>query len=265
MEEGQREEELLPGPRLGARVEAVLRHVVVAAVDVGLHALGRLIGQLDAVLQHQHREDRRGHGGEPEPEVGVRLGRLQRQLLHHRLHVQHPALGEVAVVQAHPVTLGRRLLHHHLRDAALPLAQRDHVQPLAGRPAHLLRKALQHRGGVGASGEDEDDGGAAVGVLKHVLQPPGRGLRERASHGGLHVLGDSKHHLLRAQQLDDHELVEWRGQRLLPAQRQRRLLRLLQLRVRAPRAVLPAHRLNDAGKAFDVRLHVAQAGPRLGA
>lgn len=57
MEEGQREEELLPGPRLGARVEAVLRHVVVAAVDVGLHALGRLIGQLDAVLQHQHRED----------------------------------------------------------------------------------------------------------------------------------------------------------------------------------------------------------------
>jgi hypothetical protein len=45
--------------------------VLQGALQVGANALGRLVGQLDTVLQHRHREVVCGHGRQEQPEVGV--------------------------------------------------------------------------------------------------------------------------------------------------------------------------------------------------
>eukprot|EP00959_Pyramimonas_sp_CCMP1952_P400898 8400375-Pyramimonas_sp.AAC.2 len=103
VEEGKAEEQLLPGAQLGAVLVLLRGHVVKGAVDVRLDALRRLVGELDAVLQHQHREGGGGHGRKPQAEVLVRVRLLGGQALHDHLQPEHPAGGQVAVLQAHPV------------------------------------------------------------------------------------------------------------------------------------------------------------------
>lgn len=53
MKEGEGEQELLPGHRLGgaARLDEAFSHVCISAGDVGFDPPGGLAGQLDAGLQ----------------------------------------------------------------------------------------------------------------------------------------------------------------------------------------------------------------------
>ena len=54
----------------------------VGANDVGLEALGWLVGHLDSILQHRDREVVTGIAGQPQPEVGmysVRIHFLQQK------------------------------------------------------------------------------------------------------------------------------------------------------------------------------------------
>jgi len=59
----------------------------------------------------------------------------------------------------------------------LPLAQGDGVELVPGEPL-VLRKLQQAHGGVGARGQDEDEGGAVVGVVVGLGQVEGRWLHK---------------------------------------------------------------------------------------
>ena len=59
----------------------------------------------------------------------------------------------------------------------LPLAQGDGVE-LVPREPLVLRKLQQAHGGVGAGGQDEDEGGAVVGVVVGLGQVEGRWLHK---------------------------------------------------------------------------------------
>ena len=85
MEEAQPEEHGAPHGGLGALGEE-LRVVdgvrLVQAQERGAERLGRLGSDLDAVLQHTHREDVGRVAREPQPELRVGGGRRQVVLAH---------------------------------------------------------------------------------------------------------------------------------------------------------------------------------------
>ena len=100
MEEAEAEQELveLCGP-VAAVEELGIRYrvVEVGLQEVGAEALWRLVGHLDAVLEHRDREVLRGVRGQPQPELLV--GVLGRELLADPLQRRHPGHGQVAVLQ----------------------------------------------------------------------------------------------------------------------------------------------------------------------
>ena len=94
-------------------------------------------------------------GGDPQPEVLVRLLRLE--LLQKLLQRLEPRGQRVAVLQHHPVPTLRSHLEHLLRHGALPLAERHELHLRAAHP-HLRRQLEDVRRRVGAGREHEHDG-----------------------------------------------------------------------------------------------------------
>ena len=109
-------EELGVGDRVGE----------VRAEQVGAQPLWRLVGHLDAVLEHRDGEVGRRRRREPQPEVGVRA--VGREVLADLLERRHPRDGEVAVLEHHPAAALQRLGDQPLRDRPLPLAERDRLR-----------------------------------------------------------------------------------------------------------------------------------------
>ena len=132
-----------------ARFEHLLREVVVRSSQVLLHTLGRLVRQLDAVLQHRDGdpalERGRGLGGEEQPEVFVRTFR---ELIHRFLQrAVGPVDREVDVLEKHPPAGFVKVLQVVHRDRFLALAQR-HGRVLAViRGVPELAAEVFHRGG----------------------------------------------------------------------------------------------------------------------
>lgn len=71
VEESQTEQQFLEGLGLLTTVVDFLLDFVVGSGKIRLQAFRRLVGELDAALQHTDRELVAGHGGEPESVVGV--------------------------------------------------------------------------------------------------------------------------------------------------------------------------------------------------
>ena len=90
VEERDRVQQLLERLGLIRAAVVLLRDVEECAREVRLHALRRLVRDLDAVLQDRHRELVARHGGEPQPELLVRLGRLVAGGLEHLLELGQP-------------------------------------------------------------------------------------------------------------------------------------------------------------------------------
>ena len=87
----------------------------------------------------------------------------------------------MTVLQAHPVALLRALGHQPLRDGALALAERHHLQVVALRVALRLGELQQVLRRVGARGEHKHDGHLARRVVVRRLQVKGRWLLERTT------------------------------------------------------------------------------------
>mmetsp|Transcript_62941 Transcript_62941/g.150347 ORF Transcript_62941/g.150347 Transcript_62941/m.150347 type:complete len:305 (-) Transcript_62941:6203-7117(-) len=101
VEEGQGVQQLLVLARLAASFIDLFSDVLEAPGEVRAQALGRLVGDLDASLQHRHRESGGGHGGEPQPvHVIDAVGLLH---LLDPLQGWHPTGRQVAVLQTDPV------------------------------------------------------------------------------------------------------------------------------------------------------------------
>jgi len=126
VEEGQREEQLLELARLVGGVVELVLDLVVGPRQVGLKAFGRLVGELDAGLEHGHRELGRGHAGQPQAVQGVNL-RLVLVLLDLLQRLQ-PADGQVAVLQADPVAVASAAHDVLSGFLALSLPERQDLQ-----------------------------------------------------------------------------------------------------------------------------------------
>ena len=116
---------------------------------------------------------------------GVRAGG---EAIDESLESRHPAGGEVAVLEQHPVPRRDARVHHLLCDGALALAERRRLQPVA--KALRARKLEQRAERVGARGEYEDQGRARRRVRKRGAQVErlalGEALAERHAHHVLH-------------------------------------------------------------------------------
>jgi hypothetical protein len=174
MEEGQAKEQLAEGSRLVSAAQDLIIELVEGVPQVGLEALGGLIGHLDAALQDADREGGRGHAGEPPPEVPVQLVWLHG--LADAFQLSHPGHCQVAVLQQHPASLLSGLINEAGGNDALALAQRDalHLAP----HAHCLCKVEEGLGGVAATGQHKDEGSGAARVLRAGAQVKGRRLHK---------------------------------------------------------------------------------------
>ena len=76
MERGERVHQLLVLAAACCNSPTGLGEIVEVSFHVRANTLGELVGQFDPVLQHQHGEDLRRHGREPQPEILVRVERL---------------------------------------------------------------------------------------------------------------------------------------------------------------------------------------------
>eukprot|EP00962_Isochrysis_galbana_P020204 scaffold5892_cov112-Isochrysis_galbana.AAC.19 len=125
VEEEQTEHHLAPYFGFVAGIEALARHGLDGRNHVGAQALRRLVGHLDAILQHRDRELGGGHRGEPQPERRVCLLRVD--VLDLLLERREPRDEEVAIHQQHPPALLLARLDELLRLGPLPLTERDVV------------------------------------------------------------------------------------------------------------------------------------------
>mmetsp|Transcript_25002 Transcript_25002/g.71898 ORF Transcript_25002/g.71898 Transcript_25002/m.71898 type:complete len:204 (+) Transcript_25002:1449-2060(+) len=154
--------------------EPVVVYRQVGSQQVRLQPLRRLVGHLQAVLQHTHREVRARHRCEPQAE---RLGHLLRvQFLHKDLERRHPRRGEVAILEDHPPTLLLAIRNRMGGLGALPLAQRHRLLLIVH--AQLLRETDDLGHGVGPAGQHEDQRLVASAVAEGLLQVEGGRLEE---------------------------------------------------------------------------------------
>lgn len=107
--------------------EEGLVELVEGPPDVGLEALGRLIGHLDRVLEHGDGKGGAGHRAQIEPKVVLHGVGLLGYLGGEGLERQHPRGGQVAVLQENPATRGTALPDQALGYRALALTQRDRL------------------------------------------------------------------------------------------------------------------------------------------
>mmetsp|Transcript_29354 Transcript_29354/g.94166 ORF Transcript_29354/g.94166 Transcript_29354/m.94166 type:complete len:692 (-) Transcript_29354:1627-3702(-) len=191
MEERDGDEQLFELVALLARLEVFLLHEACEAFEhVRLDAVRRLIGHLDAVLQHGHREVAGWRRRQKEAEVVVDLCRLGGQLHDHLLHGRHPRLCQHTVLQQHPVAALAAALHELLRHGPLALPEAHEVNAVCV-PA-LACEAQHHVRGIGALGEDEDARRRLVEVAEDFLHRRHRclaeALLEAVAHVALHAL-----------------------------------------------------------------------------
>ena len=147
---------------------------------------GRLVRELDAVLQHQDGENLRGHGREPQPEVVVRCWCPRRWS-----RPSSPA--KASTTSRGGSSAGTPSRRVRPSPSAPP---RSGPGPARGRPSCRLHRpapspassrSCSRSRGVGARGQHEDDRRAAAGV-GNVVQGPGRRLGEALAHLDAHVL-----------------------------------------------------------------------------
>mmetsp|Transcript_13017 Transcript_13017/g.20399 ORF Transcript_13017/g.20399 Transcript_13017/m.20399 type:complete len:340 (+) Transcript_13017:1659-2678(+) len=209
MEQAQAEQQLVVRVLLRALREGHLfveevdvLDVVVAPQHIGADTRRVLIRELDGVLEDGDGEEGRGHGREPQAERGVHGAcRVRPEVRDDLLQLRHEGLGQVAVLQDHPVPILPARVKRALRGLALALPQRDHVHTLAEAPG--LGKVQEEREGVGAGGQNEDDGGRAVGVLCGVLDAEGRRVDEVRPEVPLDELGHREEQVWHPAYLDD--------------------------------------------------------------
>ena len=92
-----------------------------------------------------------------------------------------------------------RLSEFEARKPHLSLAERDRVELGPPKP-FILGKLEQRHGGVGARGEDKDEGGAAVRVRVGTREIKGGRLNEALPQLVRHEYGDRRDNLCRRRQ-----------------------------------------------------------------
>ena len=204
MEEREAEEDLPVELGLVGRLELLLGGRGEGRPQVGADTLWRLVGHLDAVLQHRHGELGGGHRCEPEAEGRVGLVRVD--VLDLLLERAHPADVEVAVHEQHPPPAVLAVLDKLLSLGPLALAERDVVEPVGH--ARVLGVGDDAADGVGARGQDEDERQARVGVLEGRVQVGRRRLDETAAELRLDVELDARHDIVGTDRAQHAELLE---------------------------------------------------------
>mmetsp|Transcript_36239 Transcript_36239/g.69498 ORF Transcript_36239/g.69498 Transcript_36239/m.69498 type:complete len:386 (-) Transcript_36239:739-1896(-) len=243
VEEGQSKQQLLPLRRPLAPVEKLRvahRVVEVALKDVGAHAHGRLVGHLDPVLQHRHREVRGRVRREPQPGHGVCVVGVD--AFAYSLERRHPAYRQVAVLQHHPAAHLHRVLDVLLGLGTLALPQRDAAD--ARRHLLLLRKLQERRGGVRPGRQHEDEGRGWGGVRVARPQVEERRLHKLDPQLLRHKVLHRRHQLVRADAAHHAQLLE--RVELVEGSRQRLLVRLQRVVQRPPRARVLEERTREA-------------------
>mmetsp|Transcript_175347 Transcript_175347/g.562466 ORF Transcript_175347/g.562466 Transcript_175347/m.562466 type:complete len:460 (+) Transcript_175347:949-2328(+) len=247
VEEGQAEEQVLVLEGLrGAGLEDVLADVLERSAQVRSETLGRLVGDLDAVLQDGHREEGRRHTREPQPVLFADLFRILRLL--DLLEFTHPTGRQVTILQAHPVTGIPAQLDQGFGLGSLTLAEGDEVEAVPIAPLHgQLQQVL---GWICAGGEHEDQRSDVHGVVVARAEVKGGRLdKEGAQLGGHEVARHERQEIL-AQGLDDDHLLE--GRQLGPPPREDLVVHVI-----APAELLPsASSGNVLHQALESRLAV---------
>ena len=159
MEKRKGKEKLFPfGWALGI-LEALIIESVVAAHQIVFESLGRLVGQLDSLLEDAHGEDRRRHRGQPQPEFSIHrvlfiLVRHFRNGLVDPLQVRHPAGRQVAVLKEHPLPFPQGQTNIFFCRLPLSLSQRP-IQQIR-LEAHPFCQILELLSWVRSRREDKD-------------------------------------------------------------------------------------------------------------
>ena len=126
VKEAQTEEELLVLVGLLAYVELGVGHLGVEALGVGLDALGRLGGDLDARLEDG--DGKVGMGARAQPQAKVLVHRVGLQLLDNLVQLRHPAQRQVTVGQKYPVARLGALFDALGGRSRLTLTQRETIE-----------------------------------------------------------------------------------------------------------------------------------------
>mmetsp|Transcript_9632 Transcript_9632/g.23342 ORF Transcript_9632/g.23342 Transcript_9632/m.23342 type:complete len:350 (+) Transcript_9632:923-1972(+) len=166
VEEAEREDDRLELGRLGRVLPDGIGEVEVRALQVGLEAARRLVGELDRFLQDGHRHDRLRHRGEEAAEERVRALLERLELL---LELGQPGRHELDVLEHRPAAVGVHLVQRLLGDRLLPLPQRDRDQLAAifvHHWVHRLAERAHLRRRVDARREQEEDGHRRARVLE---------------------------------------------------------------------------------------------------
>ena len=264
VEEAEAEEQalehgLLVGLNGGEEDRIADRIVHVRLEEVHAQAGRRLVGHLDAVLQHRDGKLLRRIAGQPQAELGVRVVRAQ--LLAYLLERAHPRHGQVAVLQAHPGAVGLRLGDEARGDDALALAQRDGVE-LGAVEALVLRELEQLGHRVGARRQDEHQRYAAVRVRVRLAQVEGRRLDELLAEVLLDELGHRQRDLVRTQAAHEYHLLEL-VELVVVGQRHGGQVGLLAVVEVAPARVRLVEVLAEAGEDGQVAREATQLVPAL--
>ena len=184
----------------GHRVDHVLADPVVGVPETGAHADGRLVGELDGHLEEADGELRVGLGGDPQPEVVVKLLRLGEV----HLDLGHVVQAEVGVLQNHPLALLDSRLDELPCDDLLPLAH-GHAGELE---LLLLGELLDELRGVRAGRQEADDRNVRRGLLPGGLHVDGHRLDESLPDGVADVRLRRDLRPVLAHSLDDHHLLK---------------------------------------------------------
>ena len=206
VKEAYAEDDLAPLVAEHVLLEERRLYVGKGALRVGAQALGRLVGHLDAVLQHRDGKALGGHRAQEEPKVLMHGGERLGEPLHLLLHGQHPRGGQVAVLQEDPVAELDGRVDELLGDRALALAQRYRLQALAH--AGLLGKAEERAHRVRAGAQYEDERRATRHVLEQRVQVGRRTLDEYLAEVFGHEERDRLHELVLGKGAYEYELVE---------------------------------------------------------
>mmetsp|Transcript_3543 Transcript_3543/g.8821 ORF Transcript_3543/g.8821 Transcript_3543/m.8821 type:complete len:334 (+) Transcript_3543:1466-2467(+) len=208
MEELQRE--LQSSPANGFRlilnaIELVVGHCCHGSPHIGSQPLWRLIGELGSVLQHCNWEIVRRHGGEIQAESFVDV-RAFLQSFANLLQARHPGLAQMTVLQQDPRAISASIFDHLLSTRPLPLPQRD--LPQAVLHVHLLGEPQQHTSGVSTRRQHEHNRCSMGSVRVDLTHGRSWKNNEAFTKGQLHILSHPKQYLLRAEALEQQQLVE---------------------------------------------------------
>mmetsp|Transcript_6911 Transcript_6911/g.16610 ORF Transcript_6911/g.16610 Transcript_6911/m.16610 type:complete len:820 (-) Transcript_6911:3765-6224(-) len=254
MEEAEAVEKLAVDHRLVRLLQVLVRHLEEGRPHVGLEALRRLFGHLDAGLQHGDGEGLGGHRGEPEAELGVGLVLLH--LLGDALELGHPRDRKVTVLKQDPVARLDAVGDVALGGRALALAERDRHHALGS--AHFLGEEEQILRRVRARRQHEDERRHAARVVVARAEVERRRLNVLLARLLNYEVLHGVHHLVLAERADHAHALQ-RGEVV------ERLGEAGRLRLERVEDLLPlGHRLGELGRKLLEALdadHGADRGP----